>query len=409
MTTAKTAFAGTQRAHAPHETLARVKPYLRAFGITRIANVTGMDCIGIPTVIVSRPNGRSLSVTQGKGATLDAARASGVMEAIEQSCAEQIELPLRLARATELQRSARLIDTSGLPRFVRKFGPNTRSLWIEGRELTSGEPLWVPYGVVHLDFTLPLPEGSGFFLPSSNGLASGNQRVEALVHGLAEVIERDAVTLFYDLPPELQWLRRLDLDTVDDNTCRELLEQYRRAAVDVAVWDVSSDVGVAAFLCSVLDRDVNAFRTIGLARGAGCHTERGVALARALCEAAQSRLTRITGSRDDISDSETKHQQTEQAAISARAHMVLPAPAPRRFSDVPTFSSDHFEADLDWMRARLRASGLEQIVEIDLSPKKCPVSVVRLVVPGLEAAIDIPNYQPGRRMLRQRERTCAIQ
>lgn len=58
---------GTQRLVSPAETLARVLPYVRAMGITRIADVTGLDFVGIPVVMVCRPNGRSISVAQASG------------------------------------------------------------------------------------------------------------------------------------------------------------------------------------------------------------------------------------------------------------------------------------------------------------------------------------------------------
>ena len=87
---------GTHRTVDPAATLARVRPHLQGMGITRIANVTGLDRIGIPVVMACRPNARSLAVSQGKGLTLEAAKASAVMEAIELHHAERIELPLKL-------------------------------------------------------------------------------------------------------------------------------------------------------------------------------------------------------------------------------------------------------------------------------------------------------------------------
>lgn len=76
-------FTRVNRSVPPAETVARVRRFMPAFGITRIANVTGLDTIGIPVVMVCRPNSRSISVSQGKGPDLDAARASGLMESVE--------------------------------------------------------------------------------------------------------------------------------------------------------------------------------------------------------------------------------------------------------------------------------------------------------------------------------------
>ena len=59
---AKPYCSGAYRRCSPLETLARLAPFLSSMGITRIANVTGLDNIGIPVVMVCRPNSRSLSV-----------------------------------------------------------------------------------------------------------------------------------------------------------------------------------------------------------------------------------------------------------------------------------------------------------------------------------------------------------
>jgi YcaO-like protein with predicted kinase domain len=387
---------GTHRAQCPAETLERVLPLLPKFGITRVANVTGMDCIGIDTVMVVRPNARSVSVSQGKGADLDSAKASGVMESIEQYHAEHILQPLRLCSAQELAASERVIDVSRLPRFARAYSPTLRTSWIEGVELGAEQKVWLPYELVHLDLRLPLPTGSGYFLSGSNGLASGNHLLEAINHGLCELIERDALTLFFGGGAAAQLERRLDLASVDDPLCLELLDKYRAAAVDVAVWDATSDVGVPCFLCWILDSKDESFRAVGLAQGAGCHPERAVALARALCEAAQSRLTRVVGSRDDIQDHELELLRSAETTALHRFSMREPDAASRRFGEVCTHALDTFEADLALLRAQLRRAGVHEVVVVDLSAGH-PLHVVRVVAPGLEAPSYLPGYHPGRR------------
>ena len=97
--------AGTHRLVAPAETLGRVRTHMPGMCITRIANVTGLDSIGIPVVVVCRPNSRSLSVSQGKGLDLEAAKASALMESIEGYHAEHIDLPLRVGSYGELRRN----------------------------------------------------------------------------------------------------------------------------------------------------------------------------------------------------------------------------------------------------------------------------------------------------------------
>ena len=86
---------GTDRVVDPEVTLQRARSVMAVAGITRVATITGLDRIGIPVVTACRPNARSISVSQGKGITLAAAKASAVMEAIECFHAENLILPLR--------------------------------------------------------------------------------------------------------------------------------------------------------------------------------------------------------------------------------------------------------------------------------------------------------------------------
>src|SRR5437762_3718273 len=121
---------GSHRVVAPEETLKLVSPFLQVMGITRIADVTGLDVIGIPVVVVCRPNSRSLAVSQGKGLDLAAARASGLMESVETHHAERIDLPLKLATCEEMRASYRVADAARLPRTTRSvFHPALPLLW----------------------------------------------------------------------------------------------------------------------------------------------------------------------------------------------------------------------------------------------------------------------------------------
>ena len=157
---------GTHRIVVPEETLARASPFMRIMGITRVANVTGLDTVGIPVVMVCRPNSRSLAVSQGKGLDLMAAKASGLMESIEQYHAERVSLPLRLASYEELRYTDRVVDVTTLPHIAGGlFHPNLRLLWIEGFDLLQDEAVWVPYELVHTDYTLPPVTGGGCFPP----------------------------------------------------------------------------------------------------------------------------------------------------------------------------------------------------------------------------------------------------
>ena len=389
--------AGTHRMVPPEETLARVMPYLPVMGITRVANVTGLDTIGIPVVMVCRPNSRSVSVSQGKGFDLAGSKASGVMESIESYHAERIDLPLKLAGLEDIRYAHPVIDIDELPRHAdSRFDPYVRILWVEGQDLMGGDEVWLPYETVHLDYTLPLPSGHGCFTASSNGLASGNHPLEAISHGITEVVERDATTLWHLLSDEAQAHTRLDLDTVDDPRCRALLDRFAAAGVLVAVWDTTSDVGIPSFLCRILQSEGPPKSTLRPAVGMGCHNMREVALSRALTEAAQSRLTFISGARDDMGRDDYSHFL--DAGTYGKWREMIDAPRrPRRFGDVPSFEAPSFDDDIDWQLERLHAVGVDQVAVVDLTKPQFGIPVVRVVIPGLEGVDSSPKYRPGRR------------
>jgi ribosomal protein S12 methylthiotransferase accessory factor len=385
--------AGTHRTASPDDTIARLKPLLPELGITRIANVTGLDRIGVPVVMVCRPNSRSIAVSQGKGLTLAAAKASGLMEAAETFHAERIDRPLRLGSRDDLHRTLALVDTDRLPlRLASRWPATPPILWIEAVELASNERLWLPYETVHANYTHPLPSGTGCFIASTNGLASGNHPLEAICHAICEVIERDATSLWYLQDKRARDATRIDLDSIDDATCRTVLDRLRQSGFGVAVWETTSDLGVPAFDCLIVDERRESGHSGG---GAGCHPVAEIALLRALTEAVQVRNTYVTGSRDDLPSGD--YAPTGQAEKRERIRLRTMSSGPRRdFRAAPSHRFETFAEDCRWLLARLAAVGCPQVLVVDLTKPEIGVPVMRVVIPGLEAAHD-SGCEPGAR------------
>lgn len=389
-------YLGTHRLVPPEKTIERVRPWMPVMGITRIANITGLDTIGIPVVMVCRPNSRSIAVSQGKGLNLACAKASGLMESVEGYHAERITLPLKLARYEELRYTHNLADVEELPRASSSlFHPNLPLLWIEGRDLLQDDRVWVPFETVHLNYTLPQPPGMGCFISSSNGLASGNHLLEAISHAICEVVERDAVTLWSLKGEAEQQASRLDLDTVRDPACREVLEKFARAGVAVFAWEVTSDIGIPAVLCLIAERSRNPLRPLPAANGSGCHPVREIALLRALTEAAQSRLTYVAGSRDDIGRTDYEHSLSDDV-LERLALATHPAAPLRDFGRVPTRPAETFLDDVLWELDCLRAASIQRVVLFNLTHPEFRLPVARVVIPGMEPA-EADDYIPGRR------------
>jgi ribosomal protein S12 methylthiotransferase accessory factor len=372
---------GTHRLIAPSETLVHLRPLLPEMGITRIANVTGLDRIGLPVVMACRPNSRSVAVSQGKGFDLAAATASALMEAIETYHAERMDLPLKLASLTDLKGSHRPIDVNGLPRATAgRFHDHRPILWIQGHELLNDCTVWLPFESVHADYTLPQPAGSGCFLATTNGLASGNHMLEAICHGICEVIERDATERWYRLDKRTRDGTRLDPDSVDDGACREVLHRLQEASFTVAVWDTQSRIRVPSFYCLIRDEQR---RHTHPGAGSGCHPSRSIALLRALLEAVQVRTTYIAGARDDLRRDEYLPATVERKLLNVQA-LIDGHAARRNFASTGGNEHATFAGDIHNLLVELVAKGLREVVVVDLTREPFGLPVVRVVIPGLE-------------------------
>ena len=391
---------GTHRTVAPEETLRRILPLLPKAGITRVANVTGLDVIGVPVVAVVRPNSRSIAVAQGKGLDLVAAKVSGIMESLENFHAERVRLPLMLASWEEMRDRGRTLDLAALPRLAGSIlDPRSPFLWVQGHEILGRTPIWLPFELVHTAYTLPLPTASGAFQMNDSGVASGNHPLEATSHAVCELAERDAVTLWEYSPREQQQARKVDLRTIDDVACLSVLQKFSAAAIRVGVWDVTTDTGIPVFVCMIADDpSTSQLRPLASATGSGCHPSRSIALLRALTEAAQTRLTVIAGSRDDLNIATYRRGHDPTVAVEG-ADMITAAGAGRSFDDGPSHTATTFHEDVAWEIDRLRSSGIEQIALVDLTLPELQIPVVRVVIPGLEGIAGASGFTPGKRLL----------
>lgn len=376
---------GTHRTSPPEETLERLGPLLEPAGITRVANITGLDRLGLPVFLACRPESRSLAVSQGKGLTPAAARVSAIMESLETWQAERLALPLERATWRELNRRARVVPPESLNRYRQgRFHPDLPLLWVEGWDLVAGEPSWVPYELVHTNYTFPLPEGSGCFLRTSNGLASGNHLLEAVIHGLGEVVERDAATLWALSGPVARGARRLRLSSLPPGPARDLCRRIEAAGLRAGVWDITSDLEIPAFFARLAEPDP-ALSWLDC-WGAGCHPHPEVALLRALTEAAQTRLTLISGARDDLG------RGRYQADAPRRRDWLAEGDGGLDFSPGAGLDAATLEEDLTWLVGRLGQAGLTSVVVVDLGSPGPGLAVVRVIVPGLEAAFVDPRH-----------------
>jgi YcaO-like protein with predicted kinase domain len=394
---------GTVREVAARTTLERLKPLLPEFGITRIANVTGLDAIGIPVVTIVRPLARSLSVSQGKGVTLGLAHVSGIMESIEVFHAEQRRPPSAVAPIFESTRNPSFIDPYRVAiRADADLSEDQAIPWIEGMDLFDGHRKWIPEELLNLDFTRRAT--APLFLSSSNGLASGNTRTEAVVHALCELIERDQ-TSFWSVErrmPEPGPNRRVLPETIKDPVCQALVQKCLTAGLEIFIWYITINIDIPVFVCTLADRK-NRTLFPQHATGYGCHPFATVALSRAITEAAQSRLTHISGLREDLTWSryreefpcETRENRHWLAELSDQAAIVDFGTV----SSLATGAPIGMSSLLNLVLETLRKADMRSAIIVDLAINEA-FSVIFACVPDLEYLTPKARavHLPGARM-----------
>jgi YcaO-like protein with predicted kinase domain len=208
------------------------------------------------------------------------------------------------------------------------------------------------------------------------------------------VVERDAFTL-WSISGDVRDRRAIDPASVADPDCRGVLDLIAAADLAVRIWETTSDVGIASFCCLVAEtHDDFADPEYGL----GCHPVREVALLRALTEAAQARITYISGTREDCGVDAWDPSSRRRHLDALGGHLDTMLPPSAAFDSVPSFVAPSLADDLDWMLGRLRAVGVDQVIAVDLGKAALGLSVVRIVVPGLEGPNDeCYGYTPGLR------------
>lgn len=392
---------GTVRADGVANTLARARAVMRGLGITRLANVTGLDHVGVPTWIAVRPLALSLSVSQGKGLSHDLAKISALMECIEIHHAEHF---VPRGRVRSLRAAAN--DPSYVHPLLLPIRPDVNiddasaAEWVAGRSLIDGSARWVARDCIEIDSSAARMQNK-LFVASSNGLASGNTRGEATLHAVCEVIERDQESFWharrlFSLDARAS---RLRLDSVTDPNCRGLLDRCGDAGLEVAVWHTTQEVSVPSFACVVFDRNAKTFYP-QRASGSGCHPYRRIALSRAITEALQSRLTVIAGGREDVYWSAYQSVvRADDEAGRTWGDTVVGEAACIDFEHVPEAPPmTSIEALLDWVLEKLADAGLGETIVVDLTQKQIQIPVVHVTVAGAEGPITKTGYTPGPRM-----------
>ncbi|MBB2794973.1 UNVERIFIED_ORG: ribosomal protein S12 methylthiotransferase accessory factor [Rhizobium pisi] len=354
------------------------------FGITRVARHTGLDDVGIPVWCAYTPNSRSIVIAQGKGLTDIDAKVSTVMEALERAVAGEPFVDRVRGSASGLRAMGYEIDRlDGLIAIHKpELGPDEETDWVAGIDLLTGEQIYIPFEAVLLDRTR-----DARYWMSSDGLASGNNLDEAIFHGVLERIERDAHVLWQVGAESDRYAGCVDPCGFQDRALIELAGKIEASGLALRLFDITSDIAIPCFTamlgpgdCVPDPRRRHGGRDIRLAEvtgGTGAHLSPVRAAIRAVTEAAQSRLTYISGARDDISPATFTRSLPPLLRRAFEAVPGSPRPEP-----------EHQRGDLAQMLQHvleaLRTKGIGSVIAVRLSEDTLPFSVVKVVIPALE-------------------------
>jgi ribosomal protein S12 methylthiotransferase accessory factor len=369
-------------------TLERARSLAQHLGISRVTDITRLDCIGVPVFASIRPDAQpgSLCVNAGKGITVDEARAGAYMEAIEYAFAEYNRASLDVSQVP----AGEIYEGKSRQQAILDFCPVMNAEidleeslpCVAAKEISSGRKYFVPAELVFLPYPSQLG-GSCYFGANSNGLCSGNSILEATIHGLAEVIERD-ICSFQSINDTSELVSNRSLP----GAIRKIESSLASVGMNLFVRYVENIFQIPYFMAVVAES--KTINPIYVSVGYGCHPLKEIAMTRAVCEALQSRLSFIHGGRDDLVN---RYQRFKRASPKNQARYAdhLLAQVSRngsllRFGSVPDHSRVAIDltSTLNVLLDTLVRNGFKHVLRVVYTPPHLPLQVLRVLVPRLE-------------------------
>ena len=328
----------------------------------------------------------------GHGRTDSQARASALCESLERACgmfraeeelvrrASYLELgELALSPREYMGFSERQLET-GEDNAPRPFPQSAVFDWTPLRSLTSQAVRYLPTACCYMFY--PGPDRA-FCRGDSNGNASGATLEEAILHGLLELVERDAVALW--------WYNRIarpgvELASFDEPFFREQVALHRGLRRELWVIDITTDFGIPTFAALSRRTDQPCEDIIF---GFGCHLEPALALTHAVTELQQLLPAVPDGGPEGHNDYRVRDARALQwwrTATTSNQPYLLPSAsaAPSTAASLPRLASEDVHEDL-WRCVRIaQRLGLETYV-LDQTRADVGLPVVKVIIPGMRS------------------------
>ena len=379
-----TYFEGTHRVIAPKKTIEINENKLKTAGITRIADITDLDRIGLPIYTAIRPTAEdgAVSIYGGKGITKEHAKASAMMEGFERYSAERHDGDeTTTATLEEISSQGDYInpESLNLPKDFRKENLDSMKLeWSLAKDIISDKDYYVPTNAIYH----PYVHGSdceSLFKSNTNGLASGNVLEEAILHGIFEVIERDAWSIF-----ELTHKNyaQIDLDSIESDIVNDTIDKFESEGIKIKLMDFTADIDVPTIAASADDTVTKDAGLLTL--GMGTHLDPEVAILRALTEVAQSRATQSNGAREDTVRADFAREAGYERMKRINKFYFRDEDEKIPLSSIENKSTTSINKDLEIVTEELMAHDIDKILYYDLTRPELDVSVVRVIIPEME-------------------------
>jgi ribosomal protein S12 methylthiotransferase accessory factor len=364
------------RRRHPEETLELLLQQHKRFGITRLADVTGLDSLGIPVAIAIRPGAKSVSVSQGKGLTLVAAKVSALMEAIEIHHAENLPDPDYFCSVEAL---AEQCVRPALPKTLDpiagarvRWDADVAHAWYRSSNIIDMSDVVIPGSLLSMD-TCNWSLDTVDYDVTTNGLASGNDLAEAVCHSIFEIVERHAFSAWLRLDVESRAGTGVNIQSLSGCNA-QLANRASAAGMELTVFDLSKfALGLPCYVAEIAS-PIDPVLPARPYTGRGLHVSSQVALTRAITEAAQSRITMISGARDDNLPED--YYLPREASRSAQALRFKP--------EDRSFVQAWQRHPIDFIRKILTTHQFHACYVYPHRVENSSFTVVRCFVPGME-------------------------
>jgi ribosomal protein S12 methylthiotransferase accessory factor len=257
--------------------------------------------------------------------------------------------------------------------------------WVRGVSLATGKMAYIPVVMVYLLAGYATP-AERFWLPISTGCAAHESYSAAVVSGILEVIERDALSII--------WLQRCSIPEIDIDIIPTQLQPYwgrhESSGGDIryAFFNATTDLGIPVIYC--VQRAAHDHRVSTLVT-CSCKMDPSEAIAKTICDMTALRLA--LRNRFSIPESWSDfHGLFHGAAYMARYEQqpvfdfLLKTPRRIRLSVMKPLPCRSAAEQLRFLLRMLQAHQLEAYA-VDITADealRCGVRVVRVVIPGLQ-------------------------